>query len=84
MKITKQKLVEIIKEELEAALEEGDETDFDKRYAKALDVAYKEINALLPDGEEPDSDAVEERANELLKPSKGGLGPEHDDGGLPF
>ena len=30
MKITKQKLVEIIKEELEAALEEGDETDFDE------------------------------------------------------
>ena len=30
MKITKQKLVKIIKEELEAALEEGDETDFDE------------------------------------------------------
>jgi hypothetical protein len=84
MKITKQKLVEIIKEELEAALEEGDETDFDKRYAKAEAEAYAEIDAYLPIGEEPDPDAVEERANELLKPSEGGLGPEHDDGGLPF
>ena len=75
MKITKQKLVEIIKEELEAALEEGDETD----YQKAYEAARKEIE--LYSDIEPTPEQIKAQ---MLKTSKGGLGPEHDDGGLPF
>jgi hypothetical protein len=100
MKITKQKLVKIIKEELEAALEEGDASsagdpdvgtdaynkgfldayfELDEEGArKALDDAREDV------GLEADDAQMRTRALQLLKPSKGALGPGHDDGGLPF
>ncbi len=76
MKITKQKLVEIIKEELEAALEEGDETD----YQKAYEAARKEIELYKKDG----APTPEEIEAQMLKTSKGGLEPKPNKDGIDF
>ena len=76
MKITKQKLVKIIKEELEAVLEGGDGTKYQKDYKAAREeiMLYSDI--------EPTPEEIEAQ---MLKTSKGGLDPQHyDDEGLPF
>jgi hypothetical protein len=75
MKITKQKLVKIIKEELEAALEESDETD----YQKAYEAARKEIE--LYSDIEPTPEQIKAQ---MLKTSKGGLGAKPNKDGIDF
>ena len=67
-------------ESLEAALEEGDETDFDERYAKAYEAARKEIKLYKKDGEP----TPEEIKAQMLKPSKGGLEPKPNKDGIDF
>jgi len=102
MKITKQKLVKIIKEELEAALEEGEassandpvvKTDaYNKGFLDAnFEIDEKGASQALDDARGTVGDDDVEMRKEavrllkLLKPSKGGLGPQHyDDEGLPF
>ena len=100
MKITKQKLVKIIKEELEAALEEGDASSAGDpdvgtdAYNKGFLDAYFKLDeegaqAALDDaredvGLEADDAQMRTRAVDLLKPSKGALEPRPNDDGIDF